>query len=180
MTRALNWVALRRHIPAVAWVAGILLVQLGFWWRGSSSGLVAVRDMAANHAITAADLKTSETAALVDHYLRQSVKAGDPITPSMVSGQLLPTNDDSIAAVVRIPAAMKMKRGIEVGSVVLIYVGAEQFGPPGRVIQENCDEQICSVVVSLPKTPGRIIDPALVANADLVPAATQSPAASGH
>jgi hypothetical protein len=123
MDRALNWIALRRHIPLVAWLVGILLVLLGFWCRGSSSGLVAVRDMAANHAITATDLKTSETAALVAHYLRQSVKAGDPITPSMVSGQPLPTNDNSIAAVVRIPAAMKIKRGIEVGSFVLIYVG---------------------------------------------------------
>src|SRR5271163_4472962 len=48
MDRVLNWIALRRHIPLVAWLVGILLVLLGFWCRGSSFGLVAVRDMAAN------------------------------------------------------------------------------------------------------------------------------------
>ncbi len=160
-----NWILGLRVLPFLAWVLGVLIVVVALALSGPvkqpapSHDPVAARDMDANHIIAPADLRTPETMALVSHFFLQPVKAGKPVTPSMVSARKAPsTRFNTIAAIITVPAGL-LQKGIDVGSFVAIFRGAVPFGPPGRVMAIDCDDQDCSVIVGLPKIANRTIDP---------------------
>lgn len=173
------WYAAPLWVAGAAWTVSVLGVGVLVLLHGrqvpsanaANAALpVATRDLAVGHVLAPGDLRSTDTTALLDHYLQKPVKAGDPVTAKMTSAAPVPRRHiNTIAAVIAIPAAVRQLKGIDVGSFVGIYRGAAAFGPPGHVMAVDCDEAVCSVLVELPKIPGRIIDPDAVANASLEP-----------
>jgi hypothetical protein len=137
---------------------------------------LATRKLDANHLITRDDLQTDATAELVGRYLRKDVPQSKPITPDIVSPSPLPPRlTNTVAAIVAIPYATLMQRRIAEGMSVLIVRSVQPTAISGKVIKVDCNEQSCSVVVSLPKMPGQIIDPDMFASADIMPAPAAAP-----
>jgi|SRR5271165_3487982 len=172
--------AVRLLIPVAAWLLGIGIVVICLLLRSPSEAPpVATRTLHVNDKITAADLQSTETKPLVGRFLRQEVEAGKAVTPSMVSADFIPPNlHNTIAAIISMPVADVSARGVAVDTLVRIYRGAEVFGDPGRVVALSCDAHTCSVIVSLPPTPGKTIDPNWFKDADLRPVAPPMPAAA--
>ena len=170
----------RLLIPAAAWLLGIGIVAICLLIRSPSEApLVATRKLHVNDKLTAADLQSTETKALVGHFLRQEVEAGKAVTPAMVSVDFIPPDlHNTIAAIISMPATDVLTRGVAVGALVRIYRSAEVFGDPGRVVALSCDAHTCSVIVSLPPTPSKTIDPNWFKDADLRLVTPQMPAAA--
>ncbi|MDM0026281.1 SAF domain-containing protein [Variovorax saccharolyticus] len=158
-----RWLFLAIQLAAVAGFAWI-------YWVRSSPEPRAGSDLAAGHAITAADLRLPLTDPLVGKHLRRDVKAGEAITPDLLTSSAprkLP--DASLAAVVALAASEARKMGLGRGTRVDVVRGGSAAPIRGTVMETSCDDKKCLVYVGLDKAPpGQVIDTATFAAATLV------------
>lgn len=108
----------------------------------------------AGHAIQADDLRTTETDALVNHFLRQAIEANKPITPDMVSqDRIAPPIPIGIDVVVHMSDDARRKAGIAKGIAVRVTRGGETLIDSAVVLNTACDAQTCSILIGLPAAP---------------------------
>lgn len=168
----MNGPLIRYTVIARAAIAAAYLA-LGVWIVSriaarSPDAPVATQTLDANYKLTAADLQTEATAALVGRYLRTHVDQGRPVTADNVSKTPVNTTlPPSLAAIVSMKPATLDDRNIVPNSRVLIVVGTQKLS--GVVADVSCDPQNCSVIVTLAKMPGQTFDAFGFSKADLVP-----------
>lgn len=136
----------------------------------------AAQDLNAGHELTLGDLETEQTKALVNRHLRKEVDKGKPITADMVSPTQLPAAiAPTIAAIVTMPQQLLKRRNLVEGSTVEVQLANSPQKLPGKIAKLICDDQTCSVIVSLAKVPPSTVGPADFASADVVPPSSPSP-----
>jgi len=122
-----------------------------------------------NDKLTAADLQTDATAALVDNYLRAPVAPGKPVTGDNVSRTPIDSNiTPSLAAIVTIKPKAREQFNISKGSKVRIVFSDTPQELAGVVADINCDKQFCSTIVGLAASPKQTFDAFNFSRATLV------------
>jgi hypothetical protein len=86
----------------------------------------------------------------------------------MVAKDSLPPQiANTIAAIVNMRKGAVVRLNIVKGSAVVIVGAGRPSGPAGKVVRIDCDEQNCSIIVSLPKLAGQSLDSDALASAEL-------------
>jgi hypothetical protein len=126
-----------------------------------------------NHLLTAEDLDTSATTPLIGHYLQKDVDKGQTITPTIVGNKQVPAPFASgLTALVSTPPTTLQVQKIGPGANVKVCVKTNLLAGPVKVLKiEDCDEQVCWVLVELSHFSGQVADLSTLADARLIPAA---------
>jgi hypothetical protein len=169
MSDPLKIASLATWVPGIAYVLAVAIVGFFISYRSLPPTPVATRDLGRNHLVVPGDLETSTIAPLLGQYLQKGVKRGETVTGGMVAAKPLPARIAStMAAVIAMPVATYKAQKIDVGRDVQICVKASAFGAASKVLAVDCDEQVCSVLVGLPKVATQTVDPDALADARLV------------
>jgi hypothetical protein len=109
-----------------------------------------------------------DQADLIDHFLRNDVKQGEAITPSMVASNSPYTHlPNTLAAIITIPRWKVVRLFIDAKSDIQICRGKDPFVEKAEVAAVECNETDCSVVAILPKMQGENIDPKSLSGATI-------------
>jgi hypothetical protein len=112
----------------------------------------ATKALHRNEQIMKGDLETTEIAALSGQYLRQDVPQAKAVSTAMVSPTKLPlVLSNAIAAVLSITRKDMEARRIVVETKVNVCRNGAPLGGETKVIDSECSEDACSLVVSLTK-----------------------------
>lgn len=135
--------------------AAALAAFVGVFWLRSAPVSKAARPLDANHVLTAADVVSQPSEALIGQALRYPVRAGDRITADDVKPP--PFNAASrtagtVAALVTLAEDLATQRGLKPGAKVLVR---RQALPdvPGSVIASACQNKACMLTVALDVMP---------------------------
>jgi hypothetical protein len=151
---------LSRFVAGLAYVLAVSVVGAMIYSRHISPPPIAARDLDRNHRLAPGDLENSDIKPLLGQFLRKAVKQGKPVTASMLAAKELPANvANTMAAVVTMPARTVKSKKIDRGSSVRICLKKEAFGDVSKVLDVDCDELICAVLVRMAKVPSKPADP---------------------
>jgi hypothetical protein len=166
-------IALSRWVPAIAYVLTIAIVGLLMFMHSLPPGAKATYRLDRNHRLTAEDVETSATTLLIGRYLQKEVDKGQTIDPSMVSDKQVPAPFASgLTALVSMPPTTLQNQKIGPGADVKVCVKTNLLAGPVKVLKiEDCDEQVCWVLVELSHLSGQVVDLSTLTDARLIPAA---------
>jgi hypothetical protein len=171
MTDPLKVASLSTWAPAGAYIIVVAIVAILVYNRSLPPAPVAAQKMGRNHVIAPGDLETSTITPLIGKHLKQDVEKGAAMTAGMVTANELPPRlANTMAAVINMPLRSRTARKIDVGSDVQICRNGSPFGSATKVIALDCDERVCSVIVSLPKVQTQTVDPDALIDAVLLTA----------
>lgn len=167
--KLINYTFFARFVLAAAYVVvGCWIVFLIF--ARSSDAPVAARALKTNDHLTADDLRTTATRALIGDYVKADIAEGEPVTSDEVSRSPIDTNlAPALAAIVPIkPETLKARRLDKGAKVVLTF--ADKTQPlMGAIADVVCDNSLCKAIVDLDKATGRTFDAVDFSKADVVP-----------
>jgi len=158
-----------RWLLPLSYVLAVWMIISAVQHRSLPPLPTATRDLDRNHLVVAGDLETAVTASMLGKYVKKDLKKGTTVEADAVSDKPLAAPIPStMAAIVAISVATQKSEKIDEGQSVRICVNRSPFAGPSKVLRVECDEQICSVAVALPRMPGQIVDPDALSNARLV------------
>jgi hypothetical protein len=166
-------IALSGWVPAAAYVLAIGIVSYFMSTHSPPPDAKATHHLDRNHLLTAEDLETTATTPLLGRYLQKEVDKGQTIAASMVSNKQVPTPFASgLTALVSMPSITLQNQKIGPGVNVKICVKENLLSGPVKVLKiEDCDEQVCWVLVEFSHFGGQVADLSRLADARLIPAA---------
>ena len=169
----LSKIALSRWVPGIAYVLAIAIVGLLMFVRSLPPGAKATHHLDRNHRLTAEDVETSATTPLIGRYLQKEVQKGQTIDAGIVSDKQVPEPfANGLTALVSMPPTALQNQKIGPGADVKVCMKTNLLAGPVKVLKiEDCDEQICWVLVDLSHFGGQGINLSTLADARLVPAA---------
>jgi hypothetical protein len=134
------------YVVIIGWIVYVVVDRSG------PEAPTATRTLHRNELIAKGDLETREIAALSGKYLRQDVDPAQTVTTAMVSQTKLPVvSSNTIAAVLAIARKDMEARKIVVGTTVDVCRNGAPIIGAVKVIDSECSEDACSLVVSLNK-----------------------------
>lgn len=148
----------------------LLVILLGVWSVAETlrpAVPIAARALAVNDQIKPGDLQTPEIAALTHHYLRQSVKVGEPVSSGLVGDYAaVPVIESGFMVVVNVPRTLREQRGLHDGESVQIRSGNQPLNGAGVVRSITCDTNRCAIAIGFDKAP--VFDPQVLHGADVI------------
>ncbi len=144
----LSRAAVKLAVAAVVIVLGMLVVQREY----CAVAPHARWPLAANHQLTADDLVSDPVDELKGRYLGREVRAGDPITLAMTTGRrIAPWPGNTLAVILTIPAATPSQPLTIANHMAVDIRDGDKTLASGEVLDLDCGEHTCSVVVGIDK-----------------------------